>query len=407
MEENRRPQKSKQIVAETCDKVDDGYFESFPPGYRFRPTKEELIYYLKAKVSNETLPRNRIPEINLYHYHPQELTRMYKLVRETEWYFFTPRERKYPNGSRPNRAAAHGYWKPTGKDKSITVGTTRGSRKSLDYYEGKHPTGKKTNWKMHEYRLHEDIAPPKKKGENGMKLDEWVLCKVYRKAESKKDKNNGSVETVISDQLQVMNVHGNYSGTATSTTFNNSSDNPLQQQSLAYDSWATASTTSKINAPGCHSSYLEPLQHQSLADFSGASTSLASNNPPGPDYAYHEPPPDQFSAGFSGSTHEFTNEILSTHKDMVDMWHMYQNMEIINMSDMYSWESIATVEPNSSELPPPPLPLPPLEVPQNDTLGSKDEDIFDSLNFIFEPPSLGLDSDGKFQQNTISDQPPK
>lgn len=88
MEENRQPQKLKQIVAETCDKVDDGYFESFPPGYRFRPTKEELIYYLKAKVSNETLPRNRIPEINLYHYHPQELTRKQQYTVISFFFFF-------------------------------------------------------------------------------------------------------------------------------------------------------------------------------------------------------------------------------------------------------------------------------------------------------------------------------
>jgi hypothetical protein len=94
---------------------------------------------------------------------------MHELGREELWYFFTPRQRKYPNGSRPNRAVdADGYWKPTGKDGYITGDEIRGFRKSLDYYEGKHPTGKKTDWKMHEYRLHNDIAPPNKNGVNGM-----------------------------------------------------------------------------------------------------------------------------------------------------------------------------------------------------------------------------------------------
>ncbi|CAL5365014.1 unnamed protein product [Camellia sinensis] len=35
----------------------------------------------------------------------------YKPCEEKEWYFFTPRDRKYKNGKRPNRAAGDGYWK--------------------------------------------------------------------------------------------------------------------------------------------------------------------------------------------------------------------------------------------------------------------------------------------------------
>ncbi|CAL5370986.1 unnamed protein product [Camellia sinensis] len=35
----------------------------------------------------------------------------YKPYEEKEWYFFTPRDRKYKNGKRPNRAASDGYWK--------------------------------------------------------------------------------------------------------------------------------------------------------------------------------------------------------------------------------------------------------------------------------------------------------
>lgn len=78
---------------------------------------------------------------------------------EQEWYFFSPRDRKYPNGARPNRAATSGYWKATGTDKPVlTSGSNQkvGVKKALVFYGGKPPKGIKTNWIMHEYRLLSD-----------------------------------------------------------------------------------------------------------------------------------------------------------------------------------------------------------------------------------------------------------
>lgn len=76
---------------------------------------------------------------------------------EKEWYFFTPRDRKYPNGVRPNRATVSGYWKATGTDKAIYSGSKYvGVKKSLVFYMGRPPKGVKTDWIMHEYRLISD-----------------------------------------------------------------------------------------------------------------------------------------------------------------------------------------------------------------------------------------------------------
>jgi hypothetical protein len=78
---------------------------------------------------------------------------------EKEWYFFSPRDRKYSNGARPNRAAASGYWKATGTDKTILTSLAGGGchnigvKKALVFYKGRPPKGVKTNWIMHEYRL--------------------------------------------------------------------------------------------------------------------------------------------------------------------------------------------------------------------------------------------------------------
>ena len=75
---------------------------------------------------------------------------------EQEQYYFNLRERKYPSGSRQNRAASSGYWKATGRDKQITVGRggqVVGMKKVLVFYKGKPPRGCRTDWIMHEYRL--------------------------------------------------------------------------------------------------------------------------------------------------------------------------------------------------------------------------------------------------------------
>lgn len=81
---------------------------------------------------------------------------MYDPLSENEWYFFTPRDKKYKNGDRPNRAAGDGYWKATGADIKVEFnGEVIGYRKTLIFYRGKPPKGVKTEWVMHEYVLRE------------------------------------------------------------------------------------------------------------------------------------------------------------------------------------------------------------------------------------------------------------
>ncbi|KAJ4950162.1 hypothetical protein NE237_026994 [Protea cynaroides] len=53
---------------------DSAYFNSFPCGVRFCPHDDELIdHYLQKKVMKQELPKNRIPEIELYKYDPDHL----------------------------------------------------------------------------------------------------------------------------------------------------------------------------------------------------------------------------------------------------------------------------------------------------------------------------------------------
>ncbi|WVZ65446.1 hypothetical protein U9M48_014806 [Paspalum notatum var. saurae] len=166
--------------------------ESLPPGFRFHPTDEELItYYLRQKIAESSFTARAIAEVDLNKCEPWDLPEKAKLG-EKEWYFFSLRDRKYPTGVRTNRATNAGYWKTTGKDKEIYTGQLPatpelvGMKKTLVFYKGRAPRGEKTNWVMHEYRLHIKPAPKSNK-------DEWVVCRVFAKSAGAKKypSNNG------------------------------------------------------------------------------------------------------------------------------------------------------------------------------------------------------------------------
>ncbi|CAN6344255.1 unnamed protein product [Urochloa humidicola] len=173
---------------------------NLPAGFRFHPTDEELIvHYLMNQASSLPCPVPIIAEVNIYQCNPWDLPAK-ALFGENEWYFFSPRDRKYPNGARPNRAAGSGYWKATGTDKAILSTPTSeniGVKKALVFYGGKPPKGTKTDWIMHEYRLTGANKTTKRRG-SSMRLDDWVLCRIHKKSNnfqfSDQDQEGSTVE---------------------------------------------------------------------------------------------------------------------------------------------------------------------------------------------------------------------
>ncbi|KAL6847498.1 hypothetical protein ACP4OV_022524 [Aristida adscensionis] len=152
---------------------------SLPPGFRFHPTDEELIiYYLKRKINGRQIELEIIPEVDLYKCEPWDLPeKSFLPSKDLEWYFFSPRDRKYPNGSRTNRATKSGYWKATGKDRKVNSHRRPvGMKKTLVYYRGRAPHGSRTDWVMHEYRLDERECET----DTGLQ-DAYALCRVFKK----------------------------------------------------------------------------------------------------------------------------------------------------------------------------------------------------------------------------------
>lgn len=181
----------------------EGAKATLPPGFRFRPTDEELIvHYLRRRALASPLPAAvDIPDVRILAHDPSDL--LPPGFGEQERYFFTCKEAKYVKGRRANRATGAGYWKATGKEKPVAVAVRGvqgqsqsqsqavlvGMKRSLVFYRGKPPTGSKTEWVMHEYRLAgAGLAPCRRRhadadgdGVARAPAEGWVLCRVFRK----------------------------------------------------------------------------------------------------------------------------------------------------------------------------------------------------------------------------------
>ncbi|XP_038719688.1 NAC domain-containing protein 37-like isoform X1 [Tripterygium wilfordii] len=149
-----------------------------PPGFRFHPTDEELVgYYLRKKVASQKIDLDVIRDIDLYRIEPWDLQDKCRIGYEeqSEWYFFSHKDKKYPTGTRTNRATMAGFWKATGRDKAVyDKAKLIGMRKTLVFYKGRAPNGQKSDWIMHEYRLESDEnGPPQEEG--------WVVCRAFKK----------------------------------------------------------------------------------------------------------------------------------------------------------------------------------------------------------------------------------
>ncbi|KAM3206919.1 hypothetical protein ACQJBY_062225 [Aegilops geniculata] len=228
-----------------------------PPGFRFHPTEEELLtYYLFKKVASQRIDLDVIRDVDLNKLEPWDIQERCRIGTgpQNDWYLFSHKDKKYPTGTRTNRATAAGFWKATGRDKAIysASGSGRiGMRKTLVFYKGRAPHGYKSDWIMHEYRLDEAATSgnnpanqaagnaPYYSGssspirgvagdQSSVQEDGWVICRVFKKknilvqhqagqtggsgaAASNKLVGAGAMVTTASDHAKATQMQQHYS----------------------------------------------------------------------------------------------------------------------------------------------------------------------------------------------------
>ncbi|XP_065848130.1 NAC domain-containing protein 67-like isoform X2 [Euphorbia lathyris] len=125
----------------------------------FDCSNEEIFEFLGKMSHGHPLPPNVIADVNPYNYAPSNLPdRIWFLIRSKE-----------------NEDIKHGFWKVKGEAcKLFSNSMITGWRTTLEFFEGRVPDERKTDWVMQEYWV-----THKGQGENSKVKEISSLCRVF------------------------------------------------------------------------------------------------------------------------------------------------------------------------------------------------------------------------------------
>ncbi|KAL0326308.1 UNVERIFIED_CONTAM: NAC domain-containing protein 30 [Sesamum radiatum] len=145
-----------------------------PPGFRFHPTEEELVgYYLKRKVNSLKIDLDVIMDIDLYRMEPWDIEGTYTSIISLT--ASKPQGQEVSDWDENQQGDDCWFLEGHGKGQGGAFkGQNHRDEKTLVFYKGRAPNGRKTDWIMHEYRLQtSEHAPPQEEG--------WVVCRAFKK----------------------------------------------------------------------------------------------------------------------------------------------------------------------------------------------------------------------------------
>ncbi|KAL2504989.1 NAC domain containing protein 41 [Abeliophyllum distichum] len=147
---------------------------NLPHGFRFDPTDNEVLIYLRKNILDQQLPANVIPTAEVYGTKPDELPFCeFKHGDESYWFFFTTK----PNG---NLVTEDGYWSPIMDARIIDGNKLVGFKQHLVFYKGKILSGTKTRWNIHEYRVNPGTFTAAEQNDGvKQKISNLVVCKIF------------------------------------------------------------------------------------------------------------------------------------------------------------------------------------------------------------------------------------
>ncbi|CAA2949034.1 NAC domain-containing 86-like [Olea europaea subsp. europaea] len=161
---------------------------NLPQGFKFDPTDNEVLFYLKKNILDQHFPANVIPTADVYGTNPDEIPFWeFKDGNGSYWFFFTTK----PSG---DLVTEDGYWSPI-MDAEITDGAkVVGFKRHLVFYQGKMSSGTQTLWNAHEYRVNPRIFTAVELNDGVKnKISNLVVCKIFHMEDDPVTDSDGEI----------------------------------------------------------------------------------------------------------------------------------------------------------------------------------------------------------------------